>query len=134
MRHARSFFVASIFVIAAGLACSSDSLTDPNAPPGLTLKLSPAADTMFVGDSTVTTEPVQLILTATSIGLPVQAPTGVAWTSANPLVATVSATGLVSAVAIGTTTITARVNDERATSTIVVAKALTRLTSTQPTH
>jgi len=129
MRHARSFIVASLFVIAAGLACSSDSLTDPNAPPGLSLKLSPSADTMFIGDSTVTTEPVQLTLTATSIGLPVQAPTGVVWTSANPLVATVSATGLVSAVAIGTTTITARVNDERATSTIVVAKALTRLTS-----
>jgi uncharacterized protein YjdB len=134
MRHARSFIVASLFVIAAGLACSSDSLTDPNAPPGLSLKLSPSADTMFIGDSTVKTEPVQLILTATSIGLPVQTPTGVVWTSANPLVATVSATGLVSAVAIGTTTITARVNDERATSTIVVAKALTRLTSTRPTH
>jgi uncharacterized protein YjdB len=134
MRHARSFIVASIFVIAAGLACSSDSLTDPNAPPGLSLKLSPSADTMFIGDSTVTTAPVQLILTATSIGLPVQAPTGVVWTSANPLVATVSATGLVSAVAIGTTTITARVNDERATSTIVVAKGLTRLTVTRPTH
>ena len=121
MRHARSFIVASLFIIAAGLACSSDSLTDPNAPPGLSLKLSPSADTIFI-DTLGTATPVQLTLTAKSLGLPVQAPTGVVWTSANPSVATVSGTGLVSAVALGTTTVTARVNDERATSTIIVAK------------
>lgn len=122
MRHARFFIIASVFIVSTGITCSSDSLTDPNAPPGLTLKLTPSADTIFVGDTIATAAPVQLLLSAKSIGLPVQTPSGVVWTSANPSVATVSGTGLVSAVALGTTTVTARVNDERATSTIVVAK------------
>lgn len=121
MRYARYFIVASVFIVATGLTCSSDSLTDPNAPPGLALTLTPAIDTIFVGDTIATASPVTLTLSATSLGRPVQTPKGVEWTSSNPAVATVSPAGVVSAVALGTTTVTARVNGERARSAIVVA-------------
>jgi hypothetical protein len=133
MRSARLLIAAGVFGLIAGLACSSDSLTDPNAPPGLSLRLSPSADTFLVGDTIGNTPPVQLTLTAKSLGLPVQTPTGVVWTSANASVAIVSGTGLVSPTGLGTTTVTARVNGERATSTIVVAKELKRLSSMWPT-
>ena len=121
MRSARLLIAASVLVVAAGLACSSDSLTDPNAPFALALKLTPTIDTIFVGDTISKAKPVTLTLSATSLGRPVQTPKGVEWTSSNPAVATVSGDGVVSAIGVGTTAVTARVNGERATSTIIVA-------------
>jgi hypothetical protein len=120
MRSARLSIALGVLVVAAGLACSSDSLTDPNAPPGLTLKLSPSVVTIFLTSTMPTATPVTLSLSATSLGRPVQAPTGVEWTSSNSSVAVVT-DGVVSAIGPGTTTVTARVNAERATSTVIVA-------------
>ena len=123
MRSARLLIAAGVLAVVAGLACSSDSLTDPNAPPGLALKLTPSADTIFVGDTISNASPLALVLSATSLGRPVQAPKGVEWTSSNPAVAFVSTGGVVTAVGVGATIVTARVNDDRATATIVVALA-----------
>lgn len=119
MRSARLLIAAGVLVVGAALACSSDSLTDPNAPPGLTIKLSPSVATIFLDGTVPTGSSVPLSLSATSLGRPVQAPTGVEWTSSNPSVAIVT-DGLVTAIAPGTTTVTARVNAERATATVVV--------------
>jgi uncharacterized protein YjdB len=66
-----------------------------------------------------------LSLSATSLGRPVQAPTGVEWTSSNPSVASVT-DGVVTAIAPGTATVTARVNAERATATVIVVLRTTQ--------
>jgi len=124
MRSAR-LLIASMLVVGAGLACSSDSLTDPNAPPGLRLKLAPSVATIFLGGTVPTGSSVALSLSATSLGRPVQAPTGVEWTSSNPSVATVT-DGVVTALAPGTATVTARVNAERATATVIVVLRTTQ--------
>jgi uncharacterized protein YjdB len=108
-------------IVATCIACSSDSLTDPFAPPGLALRLTPTVETIFVGGTTQNASSVVLTLSATSMGRSVTTPRGVEWTSSNPSVAVVDSTGVVTAVSLGTTTVTARVNDERARSTIVVA-------------
>jgi alpha-tubulin suppressor-like RCC1 family protein len=130
MRSARLFIAASVFILGVGLACSSDSLTDSQAPPGLAIQVTPTVDTLFVADTIAAGNTVALKLSATSLGRPVTAPTGVEWTSSNPAVATVSPTGVVTPVGIGTTTVTARVNDSRATATVVVAFQATKLTVT----
>jgi hypothetical protein len=114
-----------MLVVGAGLACSSDSLTDVNAPPGLRLKLSPSVATIFLGGTVPTGSSVALSLSATSLGRPVQAPAGVEWTSSNASVAIVT-DGVVTAIAPGTTTVTARVNDERATATVIVVLRATQ--------
>jgi uncharacterized protein YjdB len=113
--------LAKLVIVATCIACSSDSLTDPFAPPGLALRLTPTVETIFVGGTTQNASSVVLTLSATSMGRSVTTPRGVEWTSSNPSVAVVDSTGVVTAVSLGTTTVTARVNDERARSTIVVA-------------
>jgi hypothetical protein len=96
-----------------------------NAPPGLRLKLSPSVATIFLGGTVPTGSSVALSLSATSLGRPVQAPAGVEWTSSNASVAIVT-DGVVTAIAPGTTTLTARVNDERATATVIVVLRATQ--------
>jgi uncharacterized protein YjdB len=122
MRVTRSV-LAKMLVVATCIACSGDTLTDPFAPPGLRLTLSPSAATLFVGGTIPTTNSVALTLSATSMGRSVTAPKGVEWTSSNPSVAVVDSAGVVTAVSLGTTTVTARVNNERATSTVTVSLA-----------
>ncbi len=120
MRSVRLLVIACSLVASTGMACSSDSLTDVNAPMGLELRLLPALDTIFVTDSIRAGDNVSLQLLATSFGRAVQTPKGVEWTSQNTAVATVDSAGVVRPTGAGTTTVTARVNDDRATSTIVV--------------
>jgi hypothetical protein len=107
-------------VAGASLGCSDDSITDLNAPPGLELTLTPSLDTIFITSTIAAAPPVLLGLSATSMSRPVVAPSGVEWTSSNPAVAVVSS-GLVTAVGTGTAIVTARVNSDRATMTVVVA-------------
>ena len=113
-------------IVAAGLACSSDSVTDVNAPMGLALTLVPSLDTIVVIDSIRAGDNLALHLVATSFGRLVQTPTGVEWTSQNTAVATVDSIGVVRPTGAGTTTVTARVNDDRARSTIVVIRRTTQ--------
>lgn len=120
MRSVRLLIIATTVAVSAGIACSGDSLTDVNAPLGLELTLLPPVDTIIVTDSIRSTDRSALQLSATSFGLPVQTPAGVEWTSQNPNIAVVDTTGVVRPTGFGTTTVTARVNLARATSTIVV--------------
>jgi len=120
MRIARRIIAAGILVAAASLGCSDDSLTDLNAPPGLSLSLTPSVDTIFITSTIAAAPPLLLGLSATSLGRSVVAPSGVEWTSSNPAVAVVSS-GLVTAVGTGTAVVTARVNSDRAKMTVVVA-------------
>ena len=119
MRSAVLFAFAA-FVIAMTIACSNDSVTDPNAPMGLSLTLSPRTDTIYISDSLSAADTAQLALAATVFGSPSPTPVGVEWSSSNPAVAVVDAQGVVFARTAGTTEITARVNDDRARATVVV--------------
>ena len=101
------------------LACSSDELTDPNAPLALAIAVVPATTAISVSDTITPANTVKLTLTATSLGKPVTAPRA-EWTSSNSAIAVVDSTGLVRAVGIGSAVITARVNGEKATSGITV--------------
>lgn len=101
------------------LACSSDEITDPNAPFGLGIAVEPASASISVSDTITPANTVKLTLTATSLGRPVTAPRA-EWTSSNSAIAVVDSTGLVQAVGIGSAVITARVNGEKATSAITV--------------
>jgi len=116
---------AAAVVVCGALACSSD-LTDPNAPFALSLEFNPSVDTLFITDSVVAA-PVHLTLSATSLGQPVQTPRGVEWTIADSTIATVDSTGGLRPVSLGTTTLTARVNSEKAHATIVVAQSVTHV-------
>jgi uncharacterized protein YjdB len=125
MRSALRFIAAGVIVAGAGFACSNDSMTDFNAPFALGLTLTPSLDTIFVTNTVATAPPLVLTLTATSMTLPVQTPQGVEWTSSNPAVAVVT-DGLVHAAGTGTTIVTARVNNDRAKATVVVALRTTQ--------
>jgi hypothetical protein len=125
MRSARFFIAARVLLVAAGLACSDDEMTDFNAPPALDLTLTPSLDTIFVTNTVATASPLLLTLSAKSMTLPVQTPVGVEWTSSNPAVAVVSG-GVVHAAGTGSTVVTARVNSDRARATVVVALRTTQ--------
>ena len=118
MQFAKRLMSAAFLFVVAGVACSDDELTDPFAPKGLELSLSPAVDTVFL--STTVIDQTKLSLSATSFGISVTPPKGVEWSVADPSIATVDSTGTVRPVRLGSTTVTARVNSERATARIVV--------------
>lgn len=120
MRSARLLLALSVITVTGIAGCSAD-LTDPFAPMALELTLSPAAETIYVSDTIQSANVAQLNLSATSLGLGVQTPSGVEWTSSNPSVAVVDSVGRVVPVSLGTTTVTARVNNTRARATVVVA-------------
>ena len=123
----RSFHALAALLFAAVASCSSDSITDPHAPMNLKLRVSSPADTVFVSDTLTTADRVQLTLAGTTQGMPVSTPLVAEWTSSNPSVAVVDENGMVTPISLGTTKITARVNDERASATIVVARRAVQL-------
>lgn len=115
------------------LACSGgDSFTDPNTPLQLELTLSPSVDTLFVGAPDGAGSTVQLDATATSQGSAIPVPSGRVFESQDPKVATVDASGKVTAVAPGTADITVRVNGVRAHATVVVLGIVNSVTVTAP--
>ena len=96
------------------LSCGGDSPSapDPNAVASITV--TPAPVELNVGGT------VQLTATLrNSQGQTVTAP--VSWSSANTAVATVSASGLVSAVAVGTTVVTASADGRSGSASIIVS-------------
>ena len=89
------------------LACGSDGGGGPTAPSVSATSVSvtfPAGETIFIGDE------VQFEATETLSNGTTRVATDATWSSDNPSVATVSATGLVTAVAAGEATIFADVN------------------------
>lgn len=100
---------ATLTLIAAVFACSSDSATAPDRPvTGVTV--DPASAPLILGQS--------VNLTATVTGG--FATTTVVWTSLNPAVATVDDSGKVVARAIGATTVTATAGAITATVPVTV--------------
>ena len=119
---------AAVLLSTGAVACTSD-VNSPFAPPGLSLTFSPDLDTLFLADSGGAT-PVHLSLSATSLGQPVTTPSGVEWTVADTTIAVVDSTGAVRPVGLGSTTVTARVNSEKAHATIVVVRPVTHVVVT----
>src|SRR5437764_8966975 len=121
MSSVRRLLVASVLATSAVTACSSDSTTDSFAPLALALTVTPGVDTIFVSDTILPTNVAQLAVSASSLNQPIATPSGIEWSSADPGVAAVDGTGRVIPRSIGTTTVTARINNSKAIATIVVA-------------
>jgi alpha-tubulin suppressor-like RCC1 family protein len=119
----------SLAAVSTVLACSSDAATDPNAPMDLAITLTPSQVVLLLTDTITPSNSTQLSLTATSLGFPVVTPHA-EWTTSAPSVALVDASGRVQAIGLGVATITARVNSEKATTVVTVAKQVATATLT----
>jgi len=102
----KTFMVGSLLsgvLVAAVAACSSSTSTDGNGTVGR-ISVSRLTDTLVVGDT------VRLTAAPTTVDyFPVHGKT-VTWSSLHTSVATVDNNGLVTAVAVGTDTVTATVD------------------------
>ena len=109
----------AIAALVGTLACDDDPVTDPFAPLALRLTLVPENVTLVLG-SLSGSGSVQLVVSATALGVPIVTPPGRVFTTSDSSVALVDQTGRVLATGVGTTEITVRVNAERGRATIVV--------------
>jgi hypothetical protein len=109
----------AIAAIVGTLACDDDPVTDPFAPLALKLTLTPENATLVLG-SLSGSGSVQLVPSATSLGLPVVMPPGRVFTTSDSAIAIVDQGGKVIATGLGTTEIVVRVNSERGRATITV--------------
>jgi hypothetical protein len=122
MRHLKSMLAVSALLAAA---CSgSDSVTDNRTLIGLELSLTPTVDTLILGTA-VDTSTTQLVARATVQNNRIDLPGHVFEASDSSVVTLTTQVAsdtivTVTARAAGTSTVTVRVNDTRATSTIVV--------------
>ncbi|HEX7981629.1 MAG TPA: Ig-like domain-containing protein [Gemmatimonadaceae bacterium] len=125
----------ALALAALGMGCSSGSLTDARVM-SLKLALDPAFDTLFLSAVPAAVPPtLKVTATATSMGNPIDLPSGRLFESANAAIVTIDQNGLVTGRGIGTTTVSVRVNDERTSSTIVVLPMVRSLTlSAAPTQ
>ena len=111
--------LCSLFVAAA---CSSDTGNDPTPPATCILSavtVSPGSVTVPIAQTTA------LAATITQQNCGTLTPT---WSSSNQTVATVSSSGLVTALATGTSTITATVNSVQGTALVTVPPCVTAIT------
>jgi alpha-tubulin suppressor-like RCC1 family protein len=102
---------------------------------GLELKLSPGADTVFLGGATGEGSTAQLTASASAASLPIQLPGHVFETTDSSIAAiTTSSNGVatITARGVGTTTVSVRVNDTRARTTIVVLPIVKTVTLAAP--
>jgi hypothetical protein len=118
----RAFLLGSVLLLAAGsVACDNQNLdfvVGPGGPQTIqasAISLSTTAPTLNIGQSVQLTA---VVLDAS--GNPITNPS-VKWTSSNTSVATVSATGLVAAVALGTATVTATSGNVSKDATVAVS-------------
>jgi alpha-tubulin suppressor-like RCC1 family protein len=128
MRRALALTASVVFAIAG---CSSDSVTAGNLPLGFDLSIAPTTDTLFLAVGQTTPSTIKLTPSATVHGQPVDLPSHV-FESSDQAVATVDASGVVTARSVGTATVSVRVNDIRASATIVVLPAVMTVTLTSP--
>lgn len=97
-------------------ACSKDSTTD--LVPVSSVRVTLAAPSLTVGGTTTATATVLDANGNTLTGRTVS------WSSSNPAVATVSTTGMVNALAVGTATITATVGSKKGEAPLSVVSAV----------
>jgi hypothetical protein len=118
----RAFLLGSVLLLAAGsVACDNQALdfvVDPGGSQPIqasAISLSATAPTLTLGQSVQLTAVV-----LDGSGNPISNPT-VKWSSSNASVVTVSATGLVAAVALGTATVTATSGNVSKNATVAVS-------------
>ncbi len=114
-------FVVLGLVIAAVLACGEEEMTAPSAVVAV-VEVSPALDTLVALGATL-----QLQAVARDAGGATISGRTFLWSSSNPGVATVTNTGLVTAVATGTATIRAETGGVFGTATTVVRQVVVTL-------
>ncbi|HEX7979078.1 MAG TPA: hypothetical protein VF461_10775 [Gemmatimonadaceae bacterium] len=112
-------FLAIAAIVVGLLACDNDSVTDPFAPLALRLTLLPENNTLILG-SLSGSGSVNLVVSATSLGVPIATPPGRVFTTGDSAIAIVDRNGKVIATGLGTTEIVVRVNSERGRATINV--------------
>ena len=113
--RARLMLPTLLLACAVG-ACSKDSPTD--LVPVSSVRVTLAAPSLTVGGTTTATATV---LDASGNALSGRA---VSWSSSSPAIATVSASGMVSAVALGTASITATVGSKKGDAQLSVVSAV----------
>ena len=129
MRSRSSVPLALVASVLAMSACS-DSAVEP-IPPGASIQIQPRRDTLYVSDSLVQAK--RFVATAYSAaGAPIEGQE-FEWSSSERSVAIVDDSGLVTAVAPGSATISAKAG-ERATATVVVLPLTDRLDVTVTPH
>jgi uncharacterized protein YjdB len=124
-RAAAAFGLAVAFVLGA---CGGEDPGGPNGPGGQTVAsvaVAPVADTLVSFGETVQ-------MNASALDASGSAVSGqtFAWTTSNPNVATVSSSGLVTAVGDGTVTITASVSNVSGNASVSVAQQVASVTIT----
>ena len=125
MRRKRHFIVltAAIATVAWAAACG-DGATGPPAPPPDPPRPTTITVTPATAELTALGETVQLQAEVRDQNGQVMAGAAVTWASSSAAVATVSAAGLVTAVANGTSTITATAGGVSGTATVTVAQTV----------
>jgi uncharacterized protein YjdB len=111
-------FLATAAIVGT-LACDDDPVTDPFAPLAMRLTLLPENATLVLG-SLGGSGSVQLVVSATSLGLPIVTPPGRVFTTSDSAVVLVDQSGKVIATGVGTAQVTVRVNSEKGHATITV--------------
>ena len=104
-------------VLAVLAACGTSSSSSTTSPSGLGLAITGTTSLIAIGQTS------QLGLTATIGGSIQTVTTQATWQSSNPVIATVSATGLVTAQSYGSTTVTATFQGATTTVTLAVTIA-----------
>lgn len=95
-------------------------------PATMTITITPAVDTIFIGSTVTAADTVRLQATARDLAGAVVGGLTYEWTSSSPAVATVNATGLVRAVGVGATDINVSANGHNAAARIHVIQAVAR--------
>jgi uncharacterized protein YjdB len=95
-------------------------------PATMTVTITPAVDTIFVGSTLTAADTVRLLATARDLTGSLVGGLSFAWTSSSPAVATVDATGLVRAVGVGITDINVSASGHNASARVHVIQTLSR--------
>ena len=96
------------------------------APATMTITITPAVDTIFIGSTVSAADTVRLQATARDLAGALVGGLSFEWTSSSPAVATVDAAGLVRAVGIGVTDINVSANSHNAAARVHVIQAVAR--------
>jgi hypothetical protein len=89
-------------------------------PATMTLTITPAVDTIFIGSTVASRDTVRLVATARDLTGGILGGQDFEWTSSSPAVATVDQTGLVRALGVGITDITVSANNHNASARVHV--------------
>ena len=93
-------------------------------PATMTITITPAVDTIFIGSTLTAADTVRLLATGRDLTGGIVAGLDFEWTSSAPAVATVDATGLVRAVGLGVTDISVSSNGHNAAARVHVIQAV----------